>query len=45
MLISQKTGMDAKRMTVLEFYNTIDNISKQTEAERKALHGNKPKRN
>ena len=36
MLISQKTGMKAKNMTVLEFYNTIDNISKQAEAEAKA---------
>lgn len=45
MLISQKTNMNAKKMTTLEFYNTIDNISKQSEAERKALKGNKSKRN
>lgn len=44
MLISQKTNMDAKKMTTLQFYNTIDNIYKQVEAERKALRGNKPKR-
>ena len=45
MLISQKTSMDAKKMTTLQFYNTIDNIYKQSEAERKALKGNKsPKR-
>lgn len=36
MLISQKTGMNAKRMTVLEFYNTLSNIEKQVEAESKA---------
>lgn len=36
MVISQKTGMNAKTMTVLEFYNTLLNIQKQTEAERKA---------
>ena len=36
MLISQKTGMTAKKMTVLEFYNTLTNIGKQAEAELKA---------
>lgn len=36
MLISQKTGMLAKKMTVLEFYNTLDNIEKQVDAETKA---------
>lgn len=36
MLISQKTGMTAKKMTVLEFYNTLNNIGKQAEAELKA---------
>lgn len=36
MLISQKTNMKAKSMTVLEFYNTLDNIQKQAEAEAKA---------
>ena len=36
MLISQKTGMNAKSMTVLEFYNTLSNISKQAEMEIKA---------
>lgn len=44
MLISQKTSMDAKKMTTLQFYNTIDNIYKQSEAERKALKSNKPKK-
>ena len=42
MLISQKTNMIAKAMTVLEFYNALSNIEKQAEAElkahRKALH-------
>lgn len=36
MLISQKTGMTAKKMTVFEFYNTLTNIGKQAEAELKA---------
>lgn len=36
MIISQKTGLHAKSMTVLEFYNTLINIQKQTEAEKKA---------
>lgn len=36
MVISQKTGMNAKKMTVLEFYNTLINLQKQAEAERKA---------
>jgi hypothetical protein len=36
MIISQKTGMNAKQMTVLEFYNTLTNIQKQLEAEKKA---------
>ena len=36
MIISQKTGLIAKQMTVLEFYNTLSNIEKQAEAEMKA---------
>lgn len=36
MIISQKTNMNAKSMTVLEFYSTLGNISKQAEAEAKA---------
>lgn len=36
MVISQKTGMNAKKMTVLEFYNTLSNLQKQLEAEKKA---------
>ena len=44
MIISQKTGMNAKQMTVLEFYNTLTNIQKQAEAEKKAYKKNNPKR-
>lgn len=40
MLISQKTGMNAKSMTVLEFYNALTNLQKQAEAERKAYSKN-----
>lgn len=36
MIISQKANMNAKKMTVLEFYSTLNNISKQAEAEAKA---------
>lgn len=36
MVISQKTGMDGRKMTVLQFYSALDNISKQLEAEKKA---------
>lgn len=37
LLISQKTNMDAKKMTVLQFYNAVDNIKAQAEAESKSL--------
>ena len=40
MIISQKTGMNAKSMTVLEFYNTLINLKKQSEAEKKAYKRN-----
>ena len=40
MIISQKTGMNAKQMNVLEFYNTLTNLQKQTEAEKKAYKKN-----
>ena len=43
-LISQKANMQAKKMTVLEFYSTINIISKQAEAESKAYNKNKRKR-
>ena len=36
MLISQKTGIKAKEMTVLEFYNALANIEKQFKAELRA---------
>ena len=41
LLIAQKTNMDAKKMTVLQFYNAIDNIKAQAEAEAKSLKRNK----
>lgn len=41
MLISQKAGMNAKKMTTLEFYSVMDNISKQLEAERKVYNSHK----
>lgn len=44
LLIAQKTSMDAKKMTVLQFYSTLDTIKKQAEAEVKAYRRNKPKR-
>lgn len=37
LLIAQKTSMDAKKMTVLQFYNAIDNIKQQAEAEAKSF--------
>lgn len=43
LLIAQKTNMNAKKMTVLEFYNAIDNIKAQAEAEAKCLNHNKTK--
>lgn len=43
MIISQKTGMAAKQMTVLEFYNVLANIQKQAEAEKKAYKKYNPK--
>lgn len=36
-LISQKLNMDAKSMTVLQFYNAIDTIKAQLEAETKSI--------
>ena len=36
--------MNAKQMTVLEFYNTLTNIQKQAEAEKKAYKKNNSKR-
>lgn len=41
LLIAQKTNMDARKMTVLQFYNAIDNIKAQAEAEAKSLKRNK----
>lgn len=42
LLISQKTSMDAKKMTVLQFYNAIENIKQQMEAEAKSVKRRKP---
>lgn len=41
LLIAQKTSMDARKMTVLQFYNAINNIKAQAEAEAKSLKRNK----
>ena len=41
LLIAQKTSMDARKMTVLQFYNAIDNIKAQAEAETKSFHKRK----
>ena len=35
--------MDARKMTVLQFYNAIDNIKAQAEAEAKSLKKHKKK--
>lgn len=43
LLIAQKTSMDARKMTVLQFYNAVDNIKQQAEAEAKSLKRNKKK--
>ena len=40
-LIAQKTSLNAKNMTTLEFYSTLDNIKKQLEAEQKAYKKHK----
>ena len=41
LIMAQKTSVDAKRMTVLQFYNALDNIKSQIEAESKSLNPNK----
>lgn len=41
LLIAQKTNMDARKMTVLQFYNAVENIKQQAEAETKSLKRNK----
>lgn len=43
LLIAQKTSMDARKMTVLQFYNAIDNIKAQAEAESKSVKRHKRK--
>jgi hypothetical protein len=42
-LIAQKTNLNAKNMTVIQFYNAIDNIRQQTEAENKSIKRHKRK--
>lgn len=39
--IAQRTSMDAKKMTVLQFYNAVDNIKQQVEAETKSIKTHK----
>lgn len=41
LLIAQKTNMDARKMTVLQFYSAVDNIKAQIEAEAKGFKRNK----
>ena len=36
LLIAQKSGLDAKKMTTLQFYSALENIKKQLDAEAKA---------
>lgn len=43
LLIAQKTSMDAKKMTVLQFYNAVDNIKQQLKAENKSVKRHKRK--
>lgn len=43
LLIAQKTSLDAKKMTVLQFYNALDNIKQQIEAENKSIKKHKSK--
>lgn len=39
--ISQKTGLDAKAMTVLQYYSSLENLKKQAEAEAKQFKSKK----
>lgn len=41
--IAQKTNLNAKHMTVLQFYSAVDSIKQQTEAEQKILNRHKRK--
>lgn len=41
LLISQKTSMNAKNMTILEYYAALENINRQIEAEAKAYKRHK----
>lgn len=43
LLIAQKTSMNARSMTVLQFYNAVNNIKQQLEAENKSIKSHKRK--
>lgn len=43
LLIAQKANLDARKMTVLQFYNAVESIKKQVEAEAKSLNHHKRK--
>lgn len=45
LVISQKTGLKAKDLSVLEFYNTLAILKKQAEAEQKAYNKHQFKKN
>lgn len=40
-IIAQKTSLDAKKMTVLQFYSSLENLKQQAEAEKKMLKRHK----
>lgn len=42
-IIAQKTSLDAKQMTVLQFYSAIDNLKRQAEEERKIANRHRRK--
>jgi hypothetical protein len=44
LVIAQKTSLNAKKMTVLQFYSSLDSIKQQNEAEAKMFKHNKIKR-
>lgn len=41
--ISKEVGVDAKTMTVLQFYNAVEHLKQQSDARAKSLKSNKPK--
>lgn len=40
--IAQETGLDAKTMTVLQFYNAVEHLKQQADARAKSLNKHKP---